>query len=181
MTKIQPFYGTDVITLRALAAAHEDNAFITHEYNNRYMYDEDPLEFLVPRETARYFLHVAADGLIVAGATVYPKQKGCCDRYPQGDVMAFSSVSVRPEYRNERHASTLLSAVFRYAAAEQRVLTVTKFQPLGQIYLARAFPKIHTTHADVPVLYAGLTEPMKAEKPYKIKCDAAGYSEIHYL
>ncbi|MBI2234887.1 MAG: GNAT family N-acetyltransferase [Micavibrio aeruginosavorus] len=161
----------DTSALRAIAEGHEDNLFILSIYKG---YDEDPLPYLTVSDDAgtRYILQVDAGGVIMASATIRP--------YPEEGLMAFGSICVRPECRNEGRAKTLLADVFNRAQAGGLSVTVTPFKPMGQRYLTRAFQQIHPAFPDVKIRYAGMDAFVTGERPYILSCRHDGHTALHF-
>lgn len=149
-----------------LAKAVRKNGFLLNERRSKN--DPLPHTHIHGLSHTTYLLNLRADGVIAAAATVYRRDRGESSRYPAEPVIALAQVCTRPEFRNQGHARQLLTTIFRMAAQERKVLSLTWFDEDGIKYLTRTVADIHASQPDVRVLYYSASSPIDAYVPYRL-------------
>lgn len=149
-----------------LAKAVRKNSFLLNDQRSK----DDPLPntHILGLSHTTYMLNLRADGVIAAAATLYRRNKGESVRYPAEAVISLAQISTRPEFRHQGHARQLLSAIFRMASQERKVLSLTWFDTDGIKYLRGAVADIHASQPDVRVLYYSAASPIDAHIPYRL-------------
>lgn len=149
-----------------LAKAVRKNGFLLNE--SRSKNDPLPHTHIHGLSHTTYLLNLRADGVIAAAATLYRRDKGESLRYPAEPIIALAQVCTRPEFRNQGHARQLLSAIFRMASREKKVLSLTWLDEDGIKYLTGTIADIHANQPDVRVLYYSAPSPIDAHIPYRL-------------
>jgi GNAT superfamily N-acetyltransferase len=140
----------------------------------------DPLPFLVPRRQGHYLLALREDNLIAGAVTLYHFEAHNTPYWKKEPATLFSQVSIHPDFRNRKIASTLLSRVFSEAAEAGKILLVSGSEPDGRRYLARAFLRLHRQHPTLKIAYSPDSHYVSGDETYTLGFDHASQTHVEY-